>query len=41
MLRKGPFHYVTSGSNVVRHVEKGSCVQSRVQSRMQLLSISI
>lgn len=36
MRRKGLFHYVASGSNVVRHVGKGSHVQSRVQ----LLSIA-
>ena len=36
MRRNGLFYYVTSGSNVAHHVEKGS----RVQSRVQLLSIS-
>ena len=31
MHRKGLFHYVALGSNVVHLVEKGSHVQSRVQ----------
>ena len=38
--RKGLFHYVTPGSNVERHVVKGSLVQSRVESCVQQLSVS-
>ena len=36
--RKGLFHYVTSGSNVARHAEEGSRVQSRVQLYYRRLS---